>query len=88
VPGFSERQPSLSATRGLWYRRQVVWLFDRDGEKIRYEVCRNEEGPGFLLVMSSSAGHKRVDRIEDATELIERCTTQMRQLQDDGWKVG
>jgi hypothetical protein len=66
----------------------VVWLFDRDGEKIRYEICRDEEGAGFLLVMMSSAGHKRVDRIEDATELIERCAAQMRQLQDDGWKVG
>jgi len=66
----------------------VVWLFDRDGEKIRYEICRDENGDGFLLVMTSSAGHKRVDRITDAHELIERSTEQMRQLQHDGWKVG
>jgi hypothetical protein len=66
----------------------VVWLFDRDGEKIRYEICRDESGDGFLLVMTSSSGHKRVDRIANPSELIERSTEQMRQLQDDGWKVG
>ena len=66
----------------------MVWLFDRDGEKIRYEICRDENGEGFLLVMTSSTGHKRVDRIAHATELIERSSEQMRQLQDDGWKVG
>jgi hypothetical protein len=66
----------------------MVWLFDRDGEKIRYEITRDESGNGFLLVMTSTSGHRRVDRIEHPTELIERCTEQMRQLQDDGWKVG
>jgi hypothetical protein len=66
----------------------VIWFFDRDGDKIKYEICRDEEGNGFLLVMTSSSGHQRVDRIAQATELIERSTQQMRQLQDDGWKIG
>ena len=66
----------------------MIWLFDRDGEKITYEICRDESGAGFMLVMTSTSGHKRVDRIAHPTELIERCAEQMRQLQDEGWKVG
>jgi hypothetical protein len=64
----------------------VVWLFDRGGEKIAYEICRDAEG--FLLVMSSSSGQKRVERIADPTEVIEKSVDQMRRLQEDGWKVG
>jgi hypothetical protein len=64
----------------------MVWLFDRGGEKIAYEICRDAEG--FLLVMSSSSGQKRVERIADPTEVIEKSVDQMRRLQEDGWKVG
>jgi hypothetical protein len=64
----------------------VIWLFDREGEKITYEICRDVDG--FLLVMTSSSGQKRVERIADATEVIEKSADQMRRLQEDGWKVG
>ena len=64
----------------------MIWLFDRGGEKIVYEVCRDIEG--FLLVMTSSTGQRRVERLAHPTEVIERSTDQMRQLQEDGWKVG
>jgi hypothetical protein len=64
----------------------VIWLFDRGGEKIAYEICRDTEG--FLLVMTSATGQKRVERIADPTAVIERSSEQMRRLQEDGWKVG
>ena len=64
----------------------MIWLFDRGGEKIAYEICRDAQG--FLLVMTSATGQKRVERIAHPTELIERSTDQMRRLQQDGWKVG
>jgi hypothetical protein len=66
----------------------VIWLFDRGGEKISYEICRDDATDGFLLVMTSSSGQKRVERIGDPTELIEKSADQMRRLQEDGWKVG
>ena len=46
------------------------------------------DAQGFLLVMTSATGQKRVERIAHPTELIERSTDQMRRLQQDGWKVG
>ena len=65
----------------------MIWLFDRGGEKIAYEISRDAHG--FLLVMTSAAtGQKRVERIANPTELIEKSADQMRRLQEDGWKVG
>jgi hypothetical protein len=64
----------------------VIWLFDRGGEKITYEICR--DGAGFLLVMTSATGQKRVERISQPTEVIERSIDEMRRLHEDGWKVG
>jgi len=65
----------------------MIWLFDREGEKLAYEISRDDEG--FLLVMTSeTTGQKRVERIAHPTEAIERSCEQMRRLQEDGWKVG
>jgi hypothetical protein len=66
----------------------VIWLFDRAGQRLRYEICREDGGDGYLLVMSSDDGQKRVEHVEQPTELIERSVFQMRQLKDDGWKIG
>ena len=64
----------------------MIWLFDRGGQKIAYEISRDDEG--FLLVLTSETGQKRVERIAHPTEAIERSSEQMRRLQEDGWKVG
>jgi len=66
----------------------VIWLFDRGGEKIAYEICRDDASGEFLLVMTAATGQKRVERVADATEVLERSIDQMRQLHEDGWKVG
>jgi len=66
----------------------VIWLFDRGGEKITYEIRRDGASGGFLLVITSATGEKRVERIGDPTELIEKSSSEMRRLQEDGWKVG
>jgi hypothetical protein len=63
-------------------------LFDRGGEQIKYEIRRDENSGGYLLVITSSAGEEHVERIEEPTELIERSIDQMQRLQEDGWKVG
>jgi hypothetical protein len=66
----------------------VIWLFDREGEQIKYEIRRDENSGGYLLVITSSAGQERIERIEEPTELIERSIDEMQRLKDDGWKVG
>lgn len=66
----------------------MIWLFDRGGEKIAYEICRDEVNGGFLLVITGATGQKRVEHVAHPTELIERSIDQMRRLHEDGWKVG
>ena len=66
----------------------MIWLFDRGGEHLRYEICRQDSGDGFLLVMTQADGQKKVEEVAQPSELIERSVRQMRQLREAGWKVG
>jgi hypothetical protein len=66
----------------------VIWIFDRGGETLRYEIRRDDKGNGYILMVTSSDGQKRVERVDQASALIERTVDEMRQLRDDGWKVG
>jgi len=66
----------------------MIWLFDRGGEKLKYEIRRQDNGTGYLLVMTRPDGGRKVEQVAQPTELIERSVNQMRQLRKDGWKVG
>jgi hypothetical protein len=66
----------------------VIWLFDRDGQKLKYEICKDQKGEGYMLVLTSSNGEKQVERVEQPSVLIERSIVKMRQLRSDGWKIG
>lgn len=63
-------------------------MFDRGGEKVSYEITRDGKGHGFMLVLTSSNGQKRVEHVDQPSALIERSVEQMRRLKDDGWNVG
>ena len=66
----------------------MIWLFDRGGEKLKYEICRRDGGDGYLLVTTEPDGQRKVEEVDQPTELIERSVDQMRQLRKDGWKIG
>ncbi len=66
----------------------MLWVFDRDGEQLRYEIRRDDNGTGYMLVMTSTNGHRQVQKVEQPTDLIERSLEELRRLKDDGWRVG
>ncbi len=67
----------------------VIWLFDRNGKKLKYEICKdNNKGEGYMLVLTSSDGDKQVERVDQPSVLIEQSIVRMRQLRSDGWKIG
>ncbi|HTL03688.1 MAG TPA: hypothetical protein VL243_15740 [Vicinamibacterales bacterium] len=66
----------------------MIWLFDRNGEQLKYEICRQDNGDGFLLVMTQADGQKKVEHVDQPSELIEKSVDQMKQLREDGWKIG
>ena len=66
----------------------MIWLFDRGGEQLRYEICRQDNGNGFLVVMTQADGQKKVEEIDQPSELIEKSVDQMKKLRAAGWKIG
>jgi hypothetical protein len=65
----------------------VIWLIDRDGKKLRYEICRDRERGRYRLVITHPDGHERVEEVDEPTELIERSARLMESLQDEGWHI-
>ena len=65
----------------------VIWFFDRNGEKLRYEVRRERSDGRYRLVITHPDGTESVEEIDHATDLIERSVRLMNTLRDDGWRV-
>jgi hypothetical protein len=61
----------------------MIWFFDRDGERLRYEILRDRSGR-YRVVITRPDGSESVD---EPTELIERSVQLMNSLRGDGWKV-
>jgi hypothetical protein len=64
----------------------MIWFFDRDGERLRYEILRERNGR-YRVVITGPDGTESVEEIEEPTELIERSVRLMNSLRGDGWKV-
>lgn len=65
----------------------MIWFFDRNGEKLRYEIRRDRSDGLYRLVITHPDGTESVEEIEQATDLIERSVRLMNNLRDDGWRV-
>ena len=65
----------------------MIWFFDRDGEKLRYEISRARTSGHYRLVITHPDGTESVEEIDQATDLIERSVHLMTSLRDDGWRV-
>ncbi len=64
----------------------MIWFFDRDGEKLRYEISRDRTGR-YKVVITRPDGTESVEEVDEPTELIERAVQLMNSLRGDGWKV-
>jgi hypothetical protein len=65
----------------------MIWFFDRDGEKLRYEILRDRIDGHYRVVITRPDGSESVEEVEQPTELIERSVQLMNSLRDEGWKV-
>ena len=65
----------------------VIWFFDRNGEKLRYEVSRDRSDGRYRLVITHPDGTESIEEIDQATDLIERSVTLMNNLRSNGWRV-
>jgi hypothetical protein len=66
----------------------VIWFFDKNGEKIRYEISHERRGGRYRVVITHPDGSQSVAEVDEPTELITRSVQLMNALRSDGWQVG
>jgi hypothetical protein len=65
----------------------MIWFFDRDGERLRYEISRDRAGGRYRLVITRPDGSESIEEVEEPGRLIERSVELMTSLRGDGWHV-
>ena len=66
----------------------MIWFFDKNGERLRYEISRDRTDGRYRVVITKPDGSESVEEVDEPTELIERSVQLMNSLRGDGWKVG
>jgi len=64
----------------------MIWFFDREGERLRYEIMRDRNGR-YRVVITRPDGTESVEEVDEPTALIERSVQLMNSLRTDGWRV-
>jgi hypothetical protein len=70
----------------MYSRRRMIWLFDKAGERLRYEIQRERNGR-YRVVITRPDGTESIEEVDEPAELIERSVQLMNSLRGDGWKV-
>ena len=65
----------------------MIWFFDRNGEKLRYEITRDRAAGRYRVVITRPDGTESVEEVDEPGELIERSVKLMNSLRGEGWKV-
>ncbi len=65
----------------------MIWFFDRNGERLRYEITRDRAEGRYRVVITRPDGSESVEEVDEPTELIERSVQLMNTLRTDGWRV-
>ena len=71
----------------LYARPRMIWFFDRDGERLRYEISRDRVGGHYRLIITRPDGSESVEEVDEPGQLIERSVELMNSLRGDGWHV-
>jgi hypothetical protein len=65
----------------------MIWFFDRDGQRLRYEIARDRAAGRYRLIITRPDGTESVEEVDEPTTLIERSVQLMNELRGDGWDV-
>ena len=64
----------------------MVWFFERESERLQYEIRREQAGDGYELVIRASSDEKTVQKVDSPSELIERSQDVWTFLLNGGWR--
>jgi hypothetical protein len=65
----------------------MIWFFDKDGERLRYEINRDRTDGRYRVVITRPDGSESIEEVDEPTELIERSVQLMNSLRTEGWHV-
>ncbi len=65
----------------------MIWFFDKDGERLRYEISRDRLDGRYKVVITRPDGSESVEEVDEPTALIERSVQLMNTLRTEGWRV-
>jgi hypothetical protein len=65
----------------------MIWFFDRDGERLRYEISRDRTAGRYRVIITLPDGSESVEEVDEPSQLIERSVELMNSLRGDGWHV-
>jgi hypothetical protein len=66
---------------------EMIWFFDRDGERLRYEISHDRSRGKYKVIVTRPDGSESVEEVDQPTDLIERSVQLMNNLRTEGWKV-
>lgn len=64
----------------------MIWFFERQHSRMRYEIRRDTDGNDFELVITHADGRQAVERYSDSGEVLERSVRLQNTLLQDGWQ--
>ena len=65
----------------------MIWFFDRNGERLRYEIRRAPADDTYELALTYPDGRTQIEQTTEAAELLERCAELARTLNESGWRA-
>lgn len=64
----------------------MIWFFDRNGQRLRYEIRRAMTSDAYELLIVHPDGRTDVERVPDPAELLNRCAELAESLSRAGWR--
>lgn len=64
----------------------MIWFFQREQDRLRYEIRHQTDGPDYELVITHPDGRQDVEQFTDPGALLERSSGLEHRLTAEGWQ--
>jgi hypothetical protein len=65
----------------------MLWFFEKQREKLRFEVRRQRDGHDYELVITHPDGREEIEKFSDPGTLAERSRQLQQYLVEEGWRT-
>jgi hypothetical protein len=64
----------------------MLWFFEKQNSKLRYEIRRESDGPDFELVITHPDGREEIEKFSDPVAVLQRSEHLQNDLTAAGWQ--